>query len=141
MRPSFWEMVFDSDYKRRADINDALDAEHQLTSDVTVLHARVRQLTETVRGLSVTLATMVAMLGEQSLLDPEALRVRAEAMLADLLRPRPTAPSPAVASEIAPPRPPPLNTAPVRCIKCGRQVPANLTLITENGPIHDPACP
>ena len=120
MRPGFWEMMFDSEYRQRADINEALAMEQQMSSDLSVLHAQVRRLQDHVRDLSVTVAATLAILAENQQLDQEQVRQRAEAMLAELLKPPPAPPPPAA---ITHPKPPPLNTAPMTCTKCGRTVP------------------
>lgn len=138
MRPGFWEMMFDSEYRQRTDINEALAMEQHMSNDISVLHAQVRALQDHVRDLSVTVAAMLEILVEQNRLDPGQVRQRAEAMLAELQKPPPAPPPPPA---IAHPRPPPLNTAPMTCTKCGRTVPAHRTLMTETGPICDPACP
>ncbi len=135
MAVGFWDMMFDSDYRRRSDINQALDIDQQLMGDVGALQAQVRSMTENLRMLSVTLAALIELSPQ---VDPAALRARAEEMLAELMRPPPRV---AVPESIAHPKPPPPNTAPITCIKCQRSVPANTTIMTGDGPMCDPQCP
>jgi hypothetical protein len=141
MRPGFWEMMFDSDYRRRSDINDALYQSQSLSGDVASLQAQIGRLQENQRDLSVTVAAMLELLVDKQQLDPDRVRERAEAMLAELRKPPPGSVVAAPPEAIAHPKPPPLNTQPLTCTKCGRSVPANLTLMTENGPVCDPGCP
>ncbi len=72
MRPGFWEMMFDSEYRQRTDINEALAMEQHMSNDISVLHAQVRALQDHVRDLSVTVAAMLEILVEQH----HSIRVR-----------------------------------------------------------------
>ena len=135
MPVGFWDMMFDSDYRRRADINLALDTEDQLLSDVSGLQRQLRAIQENLNMLSVTVAALIEVSGA----DPASVRARAEALWAQLHPPPPVIPQ--TPDAIAHPKKPPPNVAPITCIKCGRSVPSNTTLMTGDGPICDPECP
>lgn len=133
MPVGFWDMFFDSEYRQRHDINQALNAEEVLSYDVSTLQAQLRETRQNLNMLSITVAALM----EVAQVDPAAVRARAEAMWAQL-HPPPPLRNPAA---IAHPKAPPPNIAPITCIKCGRSVPSNTTLMTGDGPICDPQCP
>jgi len=135
MAVGFWDMFFDSEYRQRRDINQTIDMEQALTSDVGALQSQLRAMRENLNMLSITVAALM----EVAAVDPAAVRARAEAMWAQLHPPPPMQPQ--TPEAIAHPRKPPPSTAPITCTKCGRSVPANLTLMTGDGPICDPQCP
>jgi hypothetical protein len=128
-------MFFDSEYRQRRDINQALDLEQVISSDIGSLQSQLRAMHENLNMLSVTVAALM----EVARVDPAAVRARAEAMWAQLHPPPPVVPQ--TPDAIAHPRKPPPNVAPITCIKCGRSVPSNTTLMTGDGPICDPQCP
>ena len=121
MAVGFFDLFFDSEYRQRQDINALESMETSIAGDVAVVGAQLRRLQVSFRELSATTAVLMEMLAEAGQLDPKVVRYRVEAKLEEMLAP-------------------PAGPSTVRCVLCGRDVPAASTLVTGDGPTCDPTC-
>jgi hypothetical protein len=119
-------MFLDSDWRRRKDIDDALESVHQLddmSGDVSGLTAKTTRLEKQVKELSVTVSVLMRALTESVGLDPAKLQDRVEAELAALDEHRRQSRGPLSRT--------------MKCAKCGNEVLAARTSVSEAGIVCD----
>jgi hypothetical protein len=126
----FWDTFFDSDARRREDIDQALDATDRLELEIDT---RFNTLNTKVMRLAMTVDVLLDILEEHDLLDPHELDRR--------VRERLDPPAPAPATTGGPYRedpsaaPPPVRN--VTCTRCQSAVPITATQITATGVVCD----
>jgi hypothetical protein len=124
-RGFFW----DTEVRQRRDINEALDREDALQSNVDSLRTHIRGLHQDIDELRVTVGILIQMLAEANQVDPTVIRYRVEAALDELHAPPPV-------NKATPTQMP----ATITCIRCRREVPPASTVMTADGARCDPAC-
>ena len=125
-RRGFW--IWDSQVLQRRDINEALDREEVLQSNVDSMATYIRGLRQDIDELRVTVGILVQMLAEANQVDPTVIRYRVEAALDELHAPPPVKDAPAG------------MPATITCVRCRRDVPPANTVMTADGARCDPAC-
>ncbi|HEY4060140.1 MAG TPA: hypothetical protein VGM39_26180 [Kofleriaceae bacterium] len=116
---------------RRQDINNLIDATNTQEDLLQQIAQRFDYVERAMERLQATVTVQQQMLAEAGQLDPAKVDARVEAEIQRLRTP--------------PPRPVPVDssaqvTSLIRCIRCKREVPANTTIMTGNGPMCDPGC-
>jgi len=124
-RGFFW----DTEYRQRRDINEALDREEAMQSNVDSMATYIRGLRQDIDELRVTVGILVQMLAEANQVDATVIRYRVEAALDELHAPHP-------GDKTAPTAMP----ATITCVRCRREVPPASTVMTADGARCDPAC-
>jgi hypothetical protein len=124
-RGFFW----DTQVRQRRDINEALDREDALQSNVDSMRTHIRGLHQDIDELRVTVGILIQMLAEANQVDPTVIRYRVEAALDELHAPPPV-------------NKPASNRMPatITCVRCRREVPPESTVMTADGARCDPAC-
>jgi len=120
--------IWDTQGLQRSDINEALDREDALESNVDSMATYIRGLRNDIDELRVTVGILVQMLAEANQLDATVIRYRVEAALDELHAPRATKPASAG------------MPATITCVRCRREVPPATTVMTADGARCDPAC-
>jgi hypothetical protein len=150
MAASFWQYLFDNEWRQRQDIEslrDRLDTGSSAQAGLAA-SASVGALRQQIHELSATVMILVDLLAEAGALDREKLRARVEGVLENSRveptpMPDPWTPAAAAAKrpEVGgdPYRDSLQAPATVVCASCGRTVPERLTVITAEGVICD-AC-
>lgn len=142
MAVGFFEMFFDSDYRQRRDINDALgdagEARAMIAETSHNLGRQIEQQREQIRDLHMLTSVLCRMLIDGGIVDEKVLRYRLEAEIEAEAERRAAqhAARFAVTSEPRPVEAPPPAT-PTVCAKCGTTVPAHQTVITADGTVCD----
>src|SRR5260221_14609233 len=123
---AFLDMFLDSDYVARRDAADAQHTAHDAMfygelalQNVDQLRDQVLAQREQIRDLGVLVATLVKILGEANVVDPKVVRYRVEAEIEER-------------TEAAKP-----TNRMVACTRCGNQVAAARTEMTEDGMVCD----
>ena len=141
MTVSFFDRLFDSDYRQRTDINDArdeaVDARNAVAESALIFNEKIRNQATQIRDLSMLVSVLAKMLMESGVIDEKVLRYRVEAEM-EALAERIAAANAAKysTSEVRPIEEPPPST-PTVCAKCGKTVPAHKTVITADGTVCD----
>ena len=142
MAVGFFDTFFDSEYRQRSDINDvrgeAAEARAMVAETSAIFGEKIRSQATQIRDLSMLVSVLAKMLMESGAIDEKVLRYRVEAEM-EALAERTAAQNAArfaSTSETRPVEAPPPST-PTVCAKCGKTVPANLTVITADGTLCD----
>jgi hypothetical protein len=147
MRLTFWDMMIDSEWRRRRDINSLQEGTSQLANELSTIEASSSAMYRRVQELSVAVGILAQMLQESGHLDVAVLKQRMDAAMSGLHTPATPLPDPwhakpvdtAATPVVGDPyrsTPPPAEAV-VRCTRCMRTVPERLTVITTNGTICD----
>jgi hypothetical protein len=127
----FWDTFFDSDTRRREDIDQALDATDRLEFKIdTTFNA----LNTKMMRLAMTVDVLLDILEEHDLLDPHELDRRVRERL-DPPQPAPAAGTGGPYREGPSAEPPPVRN--VMCTRCQSTVPISATQITASGVVCD----
>jgi hypothetical protein len=135
MAAGFFDTLLDNEQRQRSDINDLRDRESLISGNLQSHAMQLDTLRGQVHELSMIVGVMIKMLDEGGQLDAKILRYRIEAEVEALKEHRQAQVT--VAEQGAPPVAEPPPTMPTTCSKCGTVVPANRTVITEQGTICD----
>lgn len=133
MAVGFFDLFFDNDTRQRSDLNDLRDRDSLISGNLESHAMQLDTLRGQVHNLSTIVGVLVKMLDETGQLDSKILRYRLEAQVEALKERRQVQASGPNVQPVAEPPP----TTPITCTRCGNVVPANRTVITEQGTICD----